>query len=393
MTLDITLSCPIHDSFRVQQIAGMFDVSLAERATERIALNIPPLGEDWQIGLIVGPSGSGKTTIVRYLFGDDYYHGFDWPSERAVIDCFEPLTIRQTTSLLTAVGFSSPPSWIKPYHVLSTGERFRCDLARALALNMSALSKPMDRLTSQRLNRFTSEASRSTTETLETPETTETNLVVFDEFTSVVDRNVARIGSAAIARAVRTGVIPGRFVAVTCHYDVARWLAPDWTIDMAKRQFHRRRLQRPPIKLKIYRCRPAAWTRFARHHYLRGSLAPTARCFIALWKTEPVAFCATLPLIGRHGHWRITRIVTLPDYQGVGIGMHTAEAVAELHLAENKRINITASHPAVLAHCRRSPRWRLARINRTGSRRASPRYNNYRASPRPVVSFEFVGEA
>ena len=50
-----------------------------------------------------------------------------------MIDGFGHLPIKELTSLLTAVGFSSPPSWIKPYHVLSTGERFRCDLARALA--------------------------------------------------------------------------------------------------------------------------------------------------------------------------------------------------------------------------------------------------------------------
>jgi GNAT superfamily N-acetyltransferase len=129
---------------------------------------------------------------------------------------------------------------------------------------------------------------------------------------------------------------------------------------------------------------------FARHHYLNGSLAPTARCFTALWNEEPVAFCATLPLIGRHKHWRITRLVVLPDFQGVGIGMRVAEAVAELHRTQGHRINITASHPAVLAHCRRSPRWRLVQLRRTGSR-PSPRYNNYRGAPaRPVASFEFM---
>ena len=114
--------------------------------------------------------------------------------------------------MLTAVGFSSPPAWVKPYRVLSQGEQFRCDLARAL-------------LTGKRR-------------------------VVFDEFTSVVDRTVARIGSAAVAKAVRrsgAGVSPAntssaailvarkQFVAVTCHYDVAEWLEPDWVLDMADR--------------------------------------------------------------------------------------------------------------------------------------------------------------
>jgi ABC-type ATPase with predicted acetyltransferase domain len=51
-------------------------------------------------------------------------------------------------------------------------------------------------------------------------------LVVFDEFTSVVDREIAKVSAFAIAKAVRhTGK---RFIAVTCHYDVVDWLEPDW---------------------------------------------------------------------------------------------------------------------------------------------------------------------
>ena len=58
-------------------------------------------------------------------------------------------------------------------------------------------------------------------------------MVAFDEFTSVVDRTVAKVCSAAIAKGIRQGHIPCRFVAVTCHYDVAEWLEPDWVLDMA----------------------------------------------------------------------------------------------------------------------------------------------------------------
>jgi GNAT superfamily N-acetyltransferase len=405
MTINLTLSCQVHDSFRVQQIAGMFDVPLADRAAERIALDIPQLGNTWRIGLIVGPSASGKTALARHLFGESYYVTADWPHDRAVVDCFEPLTIRQITRLFTSVGFSSPPSWIKPYHVLSTGQRLRCDLARALSRNIASVGKVL-RAVPEPPNARTSVMARSpdraiaSTEGLPAdaapskPETWNLKpetlpLVVFDEFTSVVDRTSAHIASAALARALRTGAIPGRFVAVTCHDDVARWLQPDWIIDMGTKSFTRRRLQRPPLKLSLRRCKRSLWPIFARHHYLTGSLAPTARCFTALWNKRPVAFCATLPLIGRRNHWRITRLVVLPDYQGVGIGMRVAEAIAELHRAEGRRINITASHPAVLAHCRGSPRWRLVQIRRTGSR-PSKQYNNYRAAPsRPVASFEF----
>ena len=54
-----------------------------------------------------------------------------------------------------------------------------------------------------------------------------------------------------------------------------------------------------------------------------------------------MAFCATVSLIGRKNRWRISRIVTLPDYQGIGIGMAVAEAVAELHVREGHRVNVT----------------------------------------------------
>ena len=131
-SLNVVVSCPVYDSFRVQQVAGMFDVPLAEKASERFEADVPGANENWQIGLIVGPSGCGKSTIARRAFADKMYRANEWPTDRAVVDCFSELPVRYVVELFTAVGFGSPPSWIKPYHVLSNGERFRCDLARAL---------------------------------------------------------------------------------------------------------------------------------------------------------------------------------------------------------------------------------------------------------------------
>ncbi len=360
--LDIAVTCPIHDSFRVQQVAGMFDVPLAAKATQRFQVELPDLMQPWTIGLVVGPSGSGKSTLARHLFASQLYASPAWPADRAVIDCLGDLPVRQATSLFTAVGFSSPPSWVKPYHVLSGGEQFRCDLVRALAAEDE-----------------TAEADGGAP------------IVAFDEFTSVVDRNVARIGSAAIAKAIRGGQIIRRFVAVTCHYDVAEWLEPDWTIDMATRTCHWRRLRRPRVELQIFRCHRRAWTLFARHHYLSGGLNPSAQCYIALWNGEPVSFCAVLPLMGKRRHRRISRIVTLPDYQGIGIGMRMTEAVAELQHRDGLRTSVTASHPALIAHCRRSPHWRAVRIAKAGTRRGSRRaVRCHGSSNRAVVSFEYI---
>jgi GNAT superfamily N-acetyltransferase len=217
-------------------------------------------------------------------------------------------------------------------------------------------------------------------------------VVVFDEFTSVVDRNVAKICSAAIAKGIRRGHLSCRFVAVTCHYDVAEWLEPDWMVDMATCELSRRRLRRPAIQLEIHRCRPRAWELFKRHHYLSGSLPVATRCYLTTWRGVPVHFSATVPVITKQNHRRFTRIVTLPDYQGIGIGMRAVAAVAALHRAEGLRINVTSSHPALVRHCQRSPLWRVVNVNKSGRRHTPPRHPAYRcAAGRAVLSFEFVG--
>jgi GNAT superfamily N-acetyltransferase len=384
-TIDVTVSCPVHDSFRVQQVAGLFDVPLAEKATEQFEVELPDANEDWQIGLIVGPSGSGKSTIARRAFATEIYPGADWPTDRAVVDCFGDVSVRHVVDLFTAVGFGSPPSWVKPYHVLSGGERFRCDLARALSAGMT---NDECRMTND-----------GTSNIRHSPFGNSSFIVVFDEFTSVVDRNVAKVCSAAIAKGIRRGHIPCRFVAVTCHYDVADWLEPDWILDMATNRLDRTApgsaggsFRRPTIKLEIHRCRMAAWQLFKRHHYLSGVLPVAVRCYLTTWEGIPVNFCATVPVITKKNHRRFTRIVTLPDYQGIGIGMRAVAAVAELHRAEGLRINVTSSHPALIRHCRRSPLWKTVNVKKSGARKVNPRFPTYRsAAGRAVVSFEYLG--
>jgi hypothetical protein len=383
-TIKATVACTLRDSFRVQQVAGIFGLSVDEPATERFEVDVPGADENWQIGLIVGPSGSGKTTIACRAFGEHVYAGAVWPDSRAVIDSFGHLSIRQVLDLFTAVGFSSPPSWLKPYGVLSGGERFRCDLARALA---SGMTNDECRMTNagNSDNRHSSFGNSSF-------------LVVFDEFTSVVDRTVAKVCSAAIAKGIRRGHIPCRFVAVTCHYDVADWLEPDWVVDMSTCALHRRCLQnpntswrRPSVKLEIHRSDVAAWELFKRHHYLSGSLPRGARCYLTTWDGMPVNFCATVPLVARKNHRRFARIVALPDFQGIGIGMRAVSAIAELHRAEGHRVSVTSSHPALVRHCERSALWRLVGIRKWDQPRRSALFATYRATGRTVVSFEYEG--
>jgi hypothetical protein len=91
---------------------------------------------------------------------------------------------------LMAVGLGSTASdMLRPYSCLSSGERARADVARALRHG-----------------------------------------AVIDDFASAVDRGTARAMSAGLARYVRERQLEGVVVAA-CHEDVKEWLQPDWILD------------------------------------------------------------------------------------------------------------------------------------------------------------------
>ena len=387
--ITVNLETATPESFRVAKVAGMFDVAVADKSRLEISVSVPTAGDThfpgWRIGAIVGPSGSGKTVVARQAFGKAFVDArtYRWPRDQAVVDGFPAsLSMDQITGTLTAVGFSSPPAWVLPYQVLSNGQQFRCQLARALLSPSGGGSS---------------------------------DLVVFDEFTSVVDRQVGQFASAAVAKAVRKDRFRGcrGFVAVTCHYDVLDWLEPDWVLDMSTRQLARGCLRRPEIRVDLHHVpggRQRYWPLFARHHYLNADVHRAARCYVGfIGAGVPVAFCATLSNGGHRGRRIVNRLVVLPDYQGMGIGTAVLEAVCDHEIAtsgeasggggtsgprENprrRRLSIRTSHPGIIAALRNRPGWRAISVSRTGAWHG--RWSRQRQRPtgslgRSVVSFE-----
>lgn len=238
--------CP-KKTFRIASVLGMFDIQ-TEHIQEHFVGDID-LSGDWQIGLIVGNSGTGKTTIARELFPDAYIERFEYTHESILDDMPQGRTMDEITRTLSSAGFSSPPSWLKPYAVLSNGEKMRCDLARAIL--------------------------------------SDADMFVFDEFTSVVDRNIAKIGSYAIQKALRR--TKKKMIAVTCHFDVEEWLMPDFifnTNDMTFRQCDGQK-KRPAIRFDIYEVEGGAeqklryWKMFGKYHYLNHSMNTAAHVYVA----------------------------------------------------------------------------------------------------------------
>jgi GNAT superfamily N-acetyltransferase len=362
----VRVSTPLVRSARLAQVQGMFDVPPTPSSDLSWDVDLPVEQKPWNVGLVVGPSGCGKSTVARNLWPEEFNRTYQWPADRSLLDAFPPaLGIKDIVQVLSSVGFSSPPAWARPFHVLSNGEQFRVTMARALA---EAETRGPDSLT------------------------------VVDEFTSVVDRTVAQVGSCALAKTVRRR--NQRFIAVTCHNDVEEWLQPDWVYEPALQRFTWRSVQRrPDIELEVNRVHHSAWKLFHPHHYLTADINKAAFCFVAFWKGQPVAFDAWLPFFGklktaqqaRRGH----RTVCLPDFQGVGIGAALFAHLASMWAGLGYRAFSATAHPAEIAARRRNPSWHMTRAPsftaKDTGKMAGTRMSATRASQRLTASFEWCG--
>ena len=81
---------------------------------------------------IVGLSGSGKTSIGSRIFGEPIYDLYaGWDATKPIVDCIAPDgDFNAVTGALSAVGLGDVPAWLRPFPVLSNGEKFRAGLAR-----------------------------------------------------------------------------------------------------------------------------------------------------------------------------------------------------------------------------------------------------------------------
>lgn len=322
MKISVHHSCSEFDSYRAARVKSLFNVDSGANVV--VEAQLPIDEKPWSLGLVVGPSGSGKSTIGKALFGETALAAMPWPKNRPVIDAIAPEASFDTVAAaLAAVGLGTVPAWLRPYEVLSNGERFRAELARVIA---------------------------------QAPER-----VVIDEFTSVVDRQIARVGAMAFGKAWRR--TKGKCVVLSCHHDVAAWLQPDWIYDTGTARFQwgcRRR--RSDIEVEIVATDWRFWPIFEPHHYLKMPKMIAATNYVALVDGVPVAHVAfsTRPGLSEA---RACRLVVMPEWQGAGIGMRFLNAVCEhWRRGENRYGKPLAtlfhtSHPGLAAALRRDRRW------------------------------------
>lgn len=369
MKIEIKHECTNFDSFRANKVKSLFNPERGH--IWECEAELPIEDSDWKIGLIVGPSGSGKTSIGNQIFSDihDLYAG--WDRDKPIIDCIAPNgDLDAVTSALSAVGLGDVPSWLRPFHVLSNGEKFRAGLARLV---------------------------------VERPET-----AVVDEFTSVIDRQIAKVGAAAFGKTWRRG--KGQIVLLSCHYDIIDWLEPDWVYDTAEARFSRDCLwQRPKFELQIYQVSGAVFRHFKEHYYLDLPLPVAAMYYVGVVGNEPVCHLAVAPLFTAKAY-RSTRLVVMPEWQGIGVGTRFLNAICQYHLEGHGRCGhkyptfFHTSHPQLCGALRHSKKWVQTNATLYGSnkkrsaasmKRTGKKGNcqtGYGGHFRAVQAFKYIGD-
>lgn len=311
--------------------------------------------ENWNIGVIVGKSGTGKTTIAKKLFGDYIYN--PKYTDEPIIDNFpKNKSMEEISSILNSVGFSSIPSWLKPYSVLSNGEKMRVDLAMAIMQDQE--------------------------------------IIIFDEFTSVVDREVAQVGSFSLQKKIRKD--NKKFIAVTCHFDILEWLNPDWIFNTDKMEFElpRGRLCRPKIKIDIVETK-GNWKYFSKYHYLNHDFSPIAATeYTGYINNNPCCFIAwrftSHPKIKIK---RVTRLVVLPDYQGIGIAQRLLTETAKIESKKHNKhkLDIVTSNVFFAKNIQKNKNFFLNAVHnpKKTSKSLKPSLKKTVANNRKTYSFRF----
>lgn len=350
---NIELKSKIINDKYTEYVYQAFDIQNKEETIVNIPMNFRECKTfEWNIGVIYGGSGTGKTTLLKQ-FGNIETINFDL--EKALISNFDWLEPQEAASLLSSIGLSSVPTWLRPFHTLSNGEQYRAILAYKIG------------------------------------KANENEVVLIDEYTSVVDRDVAKSMSFALQKYIRKH--NKKIVLASCHFDIMEWLLPDWTYSPLKGRVERHeclRRSRPKIELSIFRCRYETWNIFKQHHYLTQDLNKAAKCYVFIWNEKPIAFMAILPFpgVGDEKTKRVSRIVVLPDFQGLGLGKIILNYMSSLYYSIENQIYIRTMSPSLGIALLNDKNW----IATLGNLKV-PQKNSNGSSiiERPSYSYKYIG--
>jgi ABC-type lipoprotein export system ATPase subunit/GNAT superfamily N-acetyltransferase len=351
--MKIELKHKILNDKYTEYIYEAFDIQNKDESNVTINANLEKLDNNWNIGVVYGGSGSGKTTILKNYFNKEIDKSY-FDNSKSLISNFDWLEPKDATFLLSAMGLSSVPTWLRPFNTLSNGEQYRANLAYIVG------------------------------------KAKENEVILIDEYTSVVDRDVAKAMSNALQKYIRAK--NKKIVLASCHFDIMEWLQPDWIYSPQKGRLETASCpRRPEIELSIFRCRYETWNIFKQHHYLTEDLNKAANNYIVLWNDKPIAFIAVLPFpgVGDEKTRRISRIVVLPDFQGLGLGKSILNYISSLYAKDESAMYIRTMSPALGLALAKDKNWIATSSNlKIPGKDTSGR----KLIERPSYSYKYIGE-
>ena len=350
--MKINLTHKINNDKYTEYIYEAFDIQNKDESNVIVEANLEHLPKDWNIGVVYGGSGTGKTTILKNYFKKEMDKSY-FDNSKSLISNFDWLEPKDATFLLSAMGLSSVPTWLRPFNTLSNGEQYRANLAYIVG------------------------------------SAKENEVILIDEYTSVVDRDVAKAMSNALQKYIRR--TNKRIVLASCHFDIMEWLQPDWIYSPSKGRLEiAPSLRQPQIELSIVLCRYETWKLFKQHHYLTEDLNKAATNYLVLWNDKPICFIGVLPFpgVGDEKTRRISRIVVLPDFQGLGLGKNILNYISSLYAKDESIMYIRTMSPALGLALAKDKNWIATSSNlKIPGQDSSGR----KMIERPSYSYKYIG--
>ena len=195
---NIILTSNIINSEYTEYLYEKFDIQNREQTTTIVPMiNEKELESfEWNIGIILGNSGSGKSTVLNKLRIGTTEMAYNY--EKPIIAQFPNKSPEEVCELYFGIGLSSIPTLLRRVGQLSNVEFARFELAWKIGTAKDG------------------------------------DTIFIDEFTSVVNRDVAKSMSFALQRYIRKHNL--HIILASCHFDIIEWLQPDWVFNLNKQK-------------------------------------------------------------------------------------------------------------------------------------------------------------
>lgn len=364
-TYHVRLESIVSKSYRCTRAANSLDIDAKKKSIHELKITAD-ITSPFNLGIIVGASGSGKTTLAKQIFGPECFKSYLDESKPIIEQFPKEYDYDKCAKLLSGVGLTSVPCWIRPVYTLSNGQKARAEAALAMAIAQDT--------------------------------------VIIDEWTSVVDRTVAKVMSHCVAKHVRRE--NAKIILLSCHYDVLEWLDPDWIIDCNEQKFINRRLlsteerrRKEQLYFTIRQIDQRSWSYFSRYHYLSDSPARGKVIIFGMFHGEQqIAFLAYTNYVPRKPGTKMimhsNRLVIHPDFAGFGMGIKFVNECSKIVKNLNYRVMAKFSSIPMYKHRIRDNKWRFIKSETKISNRKPTKMGNidtgFRLNVR-TFSFEFIG--